>query len=113
MTCEIEFERTLYMLIAGSTQARLKVQLKLTGIVVTHDTHLAERLADHALFLDHSKILFYGTVGGMEGSSEPLVQEFLKDDQQESVFPTKKKEKWPLEKTASRRSEGPAFGTER
>jgi ABC-type transporter Mla maintaining outer membrane lipid asymmetry ATPase subunit MlaF len=59
------------MLIAGCTQARLKVQLKLTGIVVTHDTHLAEGLADHALFLDHSKILFYGTVGGMEGSSEP------------------------------------------
>jgi ABC-type transporter Mla maintaining outer membrane lipid asymmetry ATPase subunit MlaF len=53
------------------------------SIVVTHDTQLAERLADHVLFLDHSKILFYGTVGEMERSSEPLVQKFLKDDQRE------------------------------
>ena len=47
----------------GDLIARLKVQMKLTSIVVTHDTHLAERLADHVLFLDHSKILFYGTGG--------------------------------------------------
>ena len=68
------------MLIAGSTQARLKVQLKQTGIVVTHDTHPAERLADHDLFLDHSKIPFYAPFGEMERSPEPLVQEFVKDD---------------------------------
>jgi len=102
------------MLIAGSAQARLKVHLKLTSIVVTHDTHLAERLVDDVLFLDHSKILFYGTVGEMERSPEPLVQEFLKDDQQEFHFSNEKEEKngrW--KRTASRRSEGPAFGTER
>ncbi len=63
--------------------ARVKVQLKLTSIVVTHDTHLAEKLADHVLFLNDSKILFYGTAAEMERSSEPLIQEFLQDDQQE------------------------------
>ena len=63
MTCEVEFRRTLHMLIAESTQARLRVQLKLTGIVVTENTHLAERLADLALFLDHSKILFHAPCG--------------------------------------------------
>jgi phospholipid/cholesterol/gamma-HCH transport system ATP-binding protein len=96
----------------GELIARLKVQLKLTSIIVTHDTHLAERLADHVLFLDHSKILFYGTVGEMERSSEPL-QEFLKDDQQEFIVPTKKKKKWPWKRTANSRSEGPAFETKR
>jgi hypothetical protein len=49
----------------------------------------------------------------MERSSEPLVQEFLKDDQQEFICPTKKKKKWPWKRTANRRSEGPAFETER
>lgn len=80
----------------GDLIARLKVQLKLTSIVVTHDTHLAERLADHVLFLDHSKICFYGTVGAMQRSSEPLVQEFLKDDQREFHFSDEKEEKLPV-----------------
>src|SRR5579871_3015409 len=59
----------------GDLIASLKVQLKLTSVVVTHDTQLAERLADQILFLDQGKILFFGT------SSEPVVKEFLKDDQ--------------------------------
>ena len=69
----------VYPLVAhrlGELIARLEVQLKLTSIVVTHDTHPAERFPDHVLFVDHSKILFYGTVGEMERSAEPLVQEF-------------------------------------
>jgi phospholipid/cholesterol/gamma-HCH transport system ATP-binding protein len=65
----------------GNLIARFKAQLKLTSIVVTHDTRLAERLADQVLFLDQGKILFFGTAGEMERSSEPLVKEFLKDDQ--------------------------------
>jgi phospholipid/cholesterol/gamma-HCH transport system ATP-binding protein len=65
----------------GDLIASLKVQLKLTSVVVTHDTQLAERLADQILFLDQGKILFFGTVGEMERSSEPVVKEFLNDDQ--------------------------------
>jgi phospholipid/cholesterol/gamma-HCH transport system ATP-binding protein len=82
----------------GELIARLKVQLKLTSIVVTHDTHLAQTLADHVLFLDHSKILFYGTAGEMERSSEPLVQEFLRDDQQDFHFSDEKEGKVPVRK---------------
>jgi ABC-type transporter Mla maintaining outer membrane lipid asymmetry ATPase subunit MlaF len=82
----------------GELIARLKVQLKLTSIVVTHDTHLAERLADHVLFQDHSKILFYGTVGEMERSCEPLFQEFLKDDPQEFHLSDEKEEKMAVGK---------------
>jgi len=82
----------------GQLIAHLKVELKLTSIVVTHDTHLAEKLADHVLFLDHSKILFYGTAGEMKRSSEPLVQEFLKDDQQEFHFSDDKEQTIPVAK---------------
>ena len=65
----------------GDLIASVKVQLELTSVVVTHDTELVEKLADQILFLDHGKILFFGTVGEMERSSEPVVKEFLKDDQ--------------------------------
>ncbi len=65
----------------GDLIVRLQIQLKLTSIVVTHDTRLAKKLADHILFLDQGKILFFGTAMEMERSSEPLVQEFLSLDQ--------------------------------
>ncbi|MGA2170407.1 MAG: ATP-binding cassette domain-containing protein [Terracidiphilus sp.] len=64
----------------GDLIGRLKIQLKLTSIVVTHDTRLAERIADHVLFLDRGKALFFGTPVEMERSSEPRIQEFLSDD---------------------------------
>ena len=67
-----------------------------------------------SLLLDHSKILFYGTADEMKQSCEPLVQEFLKDDQQEFHFVDEKGQNMPRwKRTASRRSEGLAFGTER
>lgn len=59
----------------------LKAQLKLTSIVVTHDTRLAENLADQVLFLEKGKIAFLGTTEQMLSSSEPLVKEFLTLDQ--------------------------------
>jgi phospholipid/cholesterol/gamma-HCH transport system ATP-binding protein len=64
----------------GDLIARLKVQYKLTSLVVTHDTRLAEKLADHILFLDQGRSLFFGTAAEMERSSEPRIQEFLGDD---------------------------------
>jgi phospholipid/cholesterol/gamma-HCH transport system ATP-binding protein len=68
----------------GNLIARLKVQFKLTSLVVTHDTRLAEKLADHILFLDQGKALFFGTAAEMERSSEPHIQEFLSDDRLDS-----------------------------
>ena len=59
----------------------LKAQFKLTSIVVTHDTRLAENLADQVLFLEKGKIAFLGTTEQMLSSSEPLVKEFLTLDQ--------------------------------
>lgn len=67
----------------GDLIERLKVQLRLTSVVVTHDTRLAEELSNHVMFLDKAKVLFFGTVADMKESSEPLIQEFLRDDQRD------------------------------
>ena len=56
---------------------RLKFQLKLTSVVVTHDLRLVERVADRVVFLDRGKVIFQGTPAEMERSSVPLVQQFL------------------------------------
>jgi phospholipid/cholesterol/gamma-HCH transport system ATP-binding protein len=56
---------------------RLKFQLKLTSVVVTHDLRVVERVADRVIFLDRGKVIFQGTPVEMERSSVPLVQQFL------------------------------------
>ncbi|HTC94056.1 MAG TPA: ATP-binding cassette domain-containing protein [Terriglobales bacterium] len=64
----------------GDLIKRLKFQLKLTSVVVTHDMRLTEKLADHVVFLDHANVIFFGTMGEMERSPEPVIQQFLKLD---------------------------------
>jgi phospholipid/cholesterol/gamma-HCH transport system ATP-binding protein len=64
----------------GDLIAKLKFQLKLTSVVVTHDMRLAKKLADRLVFLHEGRVIFYGTVAEMEHSDNPIVQEFLKLD---------------------------------
>jgi phospholipid/cholesterol/gamma-HCH transport system ATP-binding protein len=64
----------------GDLIKRLKTQLNLTGVVVTHDMRLVEKVANHVVFLDRSKVVFSGTVAEMERSEEPVVQQFLQLD---------------------------------
>jgi phospholipid/cholesterol/gamma-HCH transport system ATP-binding protein len=64
----------------GDLIAKLKLQLKLTSVVVTHDMKLAKKLADRIVFLHEARVVFFGTVPEMEASTEPVVQEFLKLD---------------------------------
>ena len=54
--------------------------MKLTSVVVTHDMRLAERLADHVVFLDQGKVIFYGTPSEMDRSHERIVRQFLQLD---------------------------------
>ena len=61
----------------GDLIERLKGQLKLTSVVVTHDMRLAKKLADRVVFLHEAKVLFFGTYPDMEKCSQPIVQEFL------------------------------------
>jgi phospholipid/cholesterol/gamma-HCH transport system ATP-binding protein len=60
---------------------RLKIQLHLTSIVVTHDMRLAHQLADRVVFLYEAKAIFFGTYAEMEKSTEPIIQEFLTLDE--------------------------------
>lgn len=64
----------------GDLMKRLKIQLHLTSVVVTHDMRLAKKLADRIVFLYESKVLFFGTYADMEKCDEPIVQEFLNLD---------------------------------
>jgi len=65
----------------GDLIKRLKIQLNLTSIVVTHDMRLAEKLADRIVFLYEAKAIFVGTYAEMEKCPEPIVQEFLQLDE--------------------------------
>src|SRR5882762_11751988 len=56
----------------GDLMKRLKLQLHLTSIVVTHDMRLAKKLADRVVFLHESKVLFFGTYAAMEKCDEPI-----------------------------------------
>jgi phospholipid/cholesterol/gamma-HCH transport system ATP-binding protein len=64
----------------GDLIKKLKTQLKLTSIVVTHDMALAKKLADRLLFLYEAKAIFFGTFAEMAKCQEPIVQEFLQLD---------------------------------
>jgi phospholipid/cholesterol/gamma-HCH transport system ATP-binding protein len=64
----------------GDLIQKLKLQLKLTSVVVTHDMRLAQKLADRVVFLHEAKALFFGTVEEMRKSKEPILQQFLSLD---------------------------------
>jgi ABC-type transporter Mla maintaining outer membrane lipid asymmetry ATPase subunit MlaF len=65
----------------GDLIQKLKQQLKLTSIVVTHDMRLAKKLADRIVFLHEARAIFFGTVQEMEQSDEPIIREFLELDE--------------------------------
>jgi phospholipid/cholesterol/gamma-HCH transport system ATP-binding protein len=65
----------------GDLIKRLKIQLNLTSIVVTHDMRLAEKLAERVMFLHEGKAIFFGTYAEMKKCAEPIIQEFLELDE--------------------------------
>ena len=65
----------------GDLIKRLKAQLRLTSIVVTHDMRLAQKLAERVVFLYQGRAVFFGTYAEMEKCSEPIVQQFLELDE--------------------------------
>jgi phospholipid/cholesterol/gamma-HCH transport system ATP-binding protein len=64
----------------GDLIKKLKAQLKLTSIVVTHDMALAKKVGDRIVFLHEAKVVFFGTPEEMERSQIPIVREFLELD---------------------------------
>jgi phospholipid/cholesterol/gamma-HCH transport system ATP-binding protein len=65
----------------GDLIARLKRAFHRTSIVVTHDTHLAKRLADRVVFLQDGQVTFFGPWGDFETSADPFIRTFLLEDQ--------------------------------
>jgi phospholipid/cholesterol/gamma-HCH transport system ATP-binding protein len=60
---------------------KLKQKFSKTSIVVTHDTHLAKRLADRVIFLHEGRVEFFGPWGGLEHSQDPFLRNFLLQDE--------------------------------
>jgi len=65
----------------GDLIKRLKIQLHLTSVVVTHDMRLAKKLADRVVFLHEARAIFFGPYKEMEQSHEQIVHEFLELDE--------------------------------
>jgi len=64
---------------------RLKRQLELTSVVVTHDLDLMYRVADRVVFLHQGHVIFFGPVQDLEKSSDPNIHEFLALDRVEQI----------------------------
>ena len=65
----------------GDLILRLKQAFHKTSIVVTHDTHLAKKLADAVVFLQEGKVTFFGTWMDFENSKDPFLKNFRLQDQ--------------------------------
>lgn len=65
----------------GDLIERLKRQLHLTSIVVTHDMRFARKLADRVLFLHEGTARFFGTLAELEKSDDPVLKEFMGMDE--------------------------------
>ncbi len=59
---------------------RLKQQLGLTSIVVTHDLDLMRKVADRVVVLHEGQVIFFGPTGELEHCEHPHIREFLELD---------------------------------
>ena len=65
----------------GDLILKLKEKFHKTSIVVTHDTHLARKLADTVIFLQEGRVSFFGTWAEFESTSDSFLRDFrLLDD---------------------------------
>ena len=67
----------------GNLMLRLKQQLKLTSVVVTHDLELMRKVADRVVFLFEGRVIYFGPVAELETADHPHIQEFLAMDRVE------------------------------
>ena len=65
----------------GNLMLRLKNQLKLTSVVVTHDLDLMHKVADRVVVLFEGHAIYFGPVADLGKSTHPHIQEFLAMDQ--------------------------------
>lgn len=65
----------------GDLIQRLKEKYHKTSIVVTHDTHLAKKLADRLVFLHEGHVAFFGPWAGFENSPDAFLRNFRLQDE--------------------------------
>src|SRR5215475_3971210 len=65
----------------GDIILRLKEKFHRTSIVVTHDTHLARRLADNIVFLQEGKATVFSSWKEFENSPDPFLHNFRMQDE--------------------------------
>jgi phospholipid/cholesterol/gamma-HCH transport system ATP-binding protein len=64
----------------GDLMLRLKRQLNLTSVVVTHDLDLMQKVADRVVFLYENRVIYFGPTEGLTEADHPHIQEFLELD---------------------------------
>ena len=64
---------------------RLKHQLHLTSVVVTHDLDLMRKVADKVVVLHQGEVIYFGPVDEMGASEHAHIQEFIARDQVEML----------------------------
>lgn len=67
---------------------RLKRQLELTSVVVTHDLGLMRKVADRVVFLYEGQVIYFGPVSELEQADHPHIREFLEGDRIMKPFDT-------------------------
>src|SRR5208282_5230829 len=65
----------------GDLILKLKETMHKTSVVVTHDTHLAKKLADHVVFLEDGRVAFFGPWSEFEASTDPFLRNFRMKDE--------------------------------
>ena len=65
----------------GDLILRLKEKFHKTSVVVTHDTHLAKKLADRIVFLHEGRVAYFGPWDGFVAAPEPFLRNFLRQDE--------------------------------
>ncbi len=67
----------------GNLMLRLKKNMKLTAVVVTHDLDLMRKVADTVVFLYKGEAIYFGPVSELEQCQHPHVKQFLAMDRVE------------------------------
>jgi phospholipid/cholesterol/gamma-HCH transport system ATP-binding protein len=67
----------------GNLMLRLKHQLSLTSVVVTHDLDLMRLVADQVVFLYDGRVIYFGPVDELDQADHPHIREFLAMDRVE------------------------------
>ena len=65
----------------GDLILRLKKKFSKTSVVVTHDTHLAKKLADRIVFLHEGRVAYFGPWDGFVAAPEAYLRNFLRQDE--------------------------------